>query len=57
VTQNEEERERRRRQMYRDVVNKAEDNMLECTTNKFELAKKHGVSDDLTDFVEGDTGD
>jgi hypothetical protein len=31
--------------------------MLECTIDKFEKAQKHGVSNDLTDVVEGDTGD
>ena len=31
--------------MYREVVNRAEESMLECTGEKFVQAQKHGVSD------------
>ena len=56
VTEDEEEREKKRRQMYREVVNRAEENMLKCTAERFVIAQKHWVSYHKIDGVEGDTG-
>ncbi len=52
-----EDKEEKRHRLYREVVNRAEENMLECTEEKFEKARKHGVSDYLFDGIEGDTCD